>query len=79
MKTKNITVEVRHGVHRPGESYPEHDFEHAARLGITNTSKVIACSNLEVRDQIDRLYEKSPDSSEVHYFYFYYGEDKTPL
>ena len=72
-----VTIELKHGVHRRGDGYPEHDFDYITKHGVTNKGGVIACSNLEIKEQIDRAYEKNPGASEVHYFY--YEEDKTPL
>lgn len=66
-----VTIEVKHGVHRRGERYPEHDFEYVVKYGVT--SNVVACSNLDIKEQIDRAYEKSPGASEVHYFYLSRG------
>ena len=73
----SVTIEIKHGVHRRGERYPEHDFEYVVKYGVTSKGNAIACSNLDIKEQIDRAYEKSPGASEVHYFY--YEEDKTPL
>ena len=72
-----VVIELKHGVHRRGERYPEHDFSYIQKHNIRNPKNVVACSNLDVREQIDRAYEKNPGASEAHYFY--YVEDKTPL
>lgn len=72
-----VVIEVKHGIHRRGERYPEHDFSYVTKHGVTSRGNTVATCNLDVKEQIDRAYERSPGASEVHYFY--YQEDRTPL
>lgn len=69
----SISIQIKHGVHHRGEPYPEHDFTYAIEHSLSGKG-VVATSNLEIKDQINMAYIKTPNASEV--VYFYYAEDE---
>lgn len=67
-------VELVSGKHVKGQPYPEHDFSYVQKHGIFNEQGVIACSNNDVKKQIEAAYAKNPEATET--LYFYYQEHK---
>jgi len=73
----NITVVLKHATHKRGEPYPQIDFSTVQKYNITNKQRFIACSNEDIKNQIDERLQNTTDD-EVPYF-FYYVLEGTPL
>ena len=75
MKTSNqnipeVSFSLNRGQHTRGTPYPQIDFSTIQKFGLKSEAGVIACSNKEIRDQIDAQYEANPNSMYATYFYF---------
>ncbi len=76
-RPKEMDLWIECGTHKKGEPYPQYDFSLIKELGITNKHyndlSVIAASNEDLKNQIDRLHEVK---DEVKYFYYVFKEGK---
>ena len=74
-----MSIEIKKGTHTRGDPAPEHDFSYVIQQGLISKGNAIACSNQDVKDQIDRAYKKNPGASHVNYFYFSSFEEQEEL
>jgi hypothetical protein len=72
---REINIWIESGIHRRGERYPEHDFSLLEKLGVANKGGAIACSNEDIKTQIDAWYQKNY-IEDARYFYYTIKEDK---
>ena len=70
MSENNLQVLLLTGIYKCGEPYPEIDFSEVQSHGITNKAKHIACSNEEIKQQIDERLAQNPSENEVPYFFY---------
>jgi len=66
----NITIVLKHATHKRGEPYPQIDFSTVQKYNITNEQRAIACSNEDIKNQIDERLQNTTDD-EVPYFFYY--------
>lgn len=70
MFNDKLQVLLLSGMHKRGDAYPEIDFSEVQAHGIANKAKYIACSNEEIKQQIDERLAQSPSENEVPYFFY---------
>lgn len=70
MFNDKLQVLLLSGLYKRGDAYPDIDFSEVQAQGITNKAKYIACSNEEIKQQIDERLAQSPSENEVPYFFY---------
>jgi len=66
----SISVEICAGDYTKGNPYPEHDFKEIEKFGLVNKAGVIACSNEQLKQQIDIALKDKPEGTSIKYFYY---------
>jgi len=69
MNEPQIDIELKTGKYNRGEQYPEYDFSVAEKHGVYNKGGVVACTNKQLKEQIDDLLNKTQDT-QVTYIYY---------